>query len=142
MGVCRGSGAVFQPVDSPASVLFSSRPSHLSPRRALSKAEDLEPRLLPLPSQTPPCSQHHYCPSQFFGIGSQLSRTRDYLDRERESIFTAWRKNKAARLLDTKQTPRAKRATASERQNDATPSPAYYLQFLLEKVNLMSIIGS
>lgn len=47
-------------------------------------------------------------------------------------------------FLDTKQTPAlpAKRTPMRDYQKDAVSSPAYYFQFLLEKVNLMSIIGS
>lgn len=73
----------------------------------------------------------------------QPRRTGDYLDRGGD-LFLPSVGNKAARLLDTKQTaaPSAKRTPASDYQKDATPNPIYYFQFLLQKVNLMSIIGS
>lgn len=71
------------------------------------------------------------------------SPTGDYLDQEGD-LFLPAVENKAARLLDTKQTaaPSAKRTPDTDYQKDATPSPVYYFQFLLQKVNLMSIIGS
>lgn len=47
-------------------------------------------------------------------------------------------------LPNTKQTQAhsAKRPPIRDYQKDAVLSPAYYFQFLLEKVNLMSIIGN
>lgn len=47
-------------------------------------------------------------------------------------------------LLDTEQIPGrpAKSSPISDFQKDAALSPVYYFRFLLEKVNLMSIIGS
>lgn len=110
MATCRGTGAIFQPPDSPGSVLFSSRPSHLSPRRASSKAEDPEPRLPQLRtrnSPTPPTPPHPTPRSSARSLSifqrQQPSHTRDYLD-QAGNLFLPPGANKAARLLDTKQT--------------------------------------
>ena len=62
----------------------------------------------------------------------------------RRIYFHRGHRKQPACLLDTKQTSAlpAKRAPIRDYQKDAASSPAYYFQFLLEKVNLMSIIGS
>lgn len=126
MGMCRGTGAVFQAPDSPGSVLFSSGPSHLSLRRAPSKVADLE-----LPAHwhppNPPDSPHALGSLSIFWE-QQPSQTRDYLDQAGNLFLPPGEKNKktTARLLGTKQAaaPRAKRTPASDYQKDATPSPA------------------
>lgn len=112
MGLCPGTGAVSQPPDSPGSVLFSSRPSHLSPRRAPSKAEAPELRLPQLcAGSSPPThthtasSQQRYGLSQFFGDSSRAIPEIIWI---RQGIYfyrqAPKKKKKAARLLNTKQT--------------------------------------
>ncbi len=61
-----------------------------------------------------------------------------------EHLFPRGHRKQQACLLDTKQTLSlpAKRNPIRDYQKDAASSPVYYFQFLLEKVNLMSIIGS
>lgn len=79
----------------------------------------------------------------------QPSHTRDYLNQAGNLFLPPGAKKKkrkkkqpASSTPNKPRLPRAKRTPASDYQKDATPNPAYYFQFLLEKVNLMSIISS